>query len=62
MKVSKYGVSSCPNAVKYGPAKTPYLDTFQKNTLPKKIVQNAFVQEAALNICQGMNEADINKK
>ena len=27
-KVSKYGVFSAPNAGKYGPEKTPYLDTF----------------------------------
>ena len=27
-KVSKYGVSSRPNTRKYGPEKTPYLDTF----------------------------------
>ena len=27
-KVSKYGVFSGPNAGKYGPEKTPYLDTF----------------------------------
>ena len=26
--VSKYGVFSSPNAGKYGPEKTPYLDTF----------------------------------
>ena len=28
-KVSKYGVFSGPNTGKYGPGKTPYLDTFQ---------------------------------
>ena len=27
-KVSKYGVFSDPNTGKYGPEKTPYLDTF----------------------------------
>ena len=27
-KVSKYGVYSGPNTRKYGPQKTPYLDTF----------------------------------
>ena len=27
-KVSKYGVFSGPNTKKYGPEKTPYLDTF----------------------------------
>ena len=27
-KVSKYGVFSGPNAGKYAPGKTPYLDTF----------------------------------
>ena len=27
-KVSKYGVFSGPNTGKYGPEKTPYLDTF----------------------------------
>ena len=27
--MSKYGVFSGPNAGKYGPEKTPYLDTFQ---------------------------------
>ena len=28
LKVSKYGVFSCPNTAKYGPKETPYLDTF----------------------------------
>ena len=28
VKVSKYGVFSGPNTGKYGPEKTPYLDTF----------------------------------
>ena len=28
LKVSKYGVFSGPNTGKYGPEKTPYLDTF----------------------------------
>ena len=35
-KVSKYGVISGPNTGKYGPEKTPYLDTFHAATVKKK--------------------------
>ena len=32
-KVSKYVVYSCPNAGKYEPEKTPYLDSFHAVTI-----------------------------
>ena len=35
--VSKYGVFSGPNAGKYGPEKTPYVDTFHAVRVPLRI-------------------------
>ena len=35
--MSKYGVFSGPNTGKYGPEKTPYLDTFHAVQIEKRI-------------------------
>ena len=40
-KVSKYGVFSGPSAGKYGPEKTPYLDTFNAVQLYVTNIKNA---------------------
>ena len=42
-RVPKYGVFSGPNAGKYGPEKTPYLDTFHALLVTVKLVKKALL-------------------
>ena len=46
-KVSKYGVFSGPNAGKYGPEKTPYLDIFHA-MLTYRFSKNSLVIQPSL--------------